>query len=159
MTRNFAFIATVAAALATTAPTFAKDQLIASAGLTPEQAEGLTLTQIAAAKANRGVSFADRQAVVIVPGDAGVSSADLHAFAVELFNRGESFSDRQDIVRPSGMTASSRSVVDVDRHAQLIASAGLNPAEAAGLTLTEIAAFKANRTLSQSDRQAVPVIN
>ncbi len=158
MTRSFAIIATVAA-LSAAAPALANSQLIASAGLTAEQAEGLTLNQIAAAKANRGVSFSDRQAVVIVPGDAGVSSADLLAFAVEKYNRGRSFSDRQEIVRPAGATVSSRSVVDTDRHAQLIAAAGLTPDQAEGLTLDEIVAFKANRGQSASDARKVPAVD
>ena len=159
MTRSFAFAATVAAALAAAAPGFANDQLIASAGLTPAEAEGLTLTQIAAAKANRNLSVADRQAVVIVPGDAGISAADLQAFAIDLFNRGESYSDRQTIVRGGDTVVSSRSPIDTDRHAQLIASAGLSVDEARGLTLTQIAAFKANRGLSVSDVQKTADIN
>ena len=70
MTRNFAFTAT--AALVAAAPAFANDQLIASAGLTAEQAEGLTLNQIVAAKYNRDRSFSDRQAVAVTPsGDTG----------------------------------------------------------------------------------------
>ena len=158
MTRTFALLATVAA-LSAAAPAFANSQLIASAGLTPEQAEGLTLNQIAVAKANRNLSHADRQAVVIEPGDAGVSDAELRAFAVENYNKGQSFSDRITFIEPVGATVSSRSVVDVERHAQLIASAGLTPAQASGLTLNEIVAFKANRTVSRSDRQTVPAIN
>ena len=63
MTRNFAFAATAIAALTAAAPAFANDQLIASAGLTAEQAEGLTLNQIVAAKYNRGRSFTDQQRI------------------------------------------------------------------------------------------------
>ena len=60
MTRKFAF---AIAALAATAPAFANDQLIASAGLITEQAEGLTLNQIVAVKYNRGRSENDRPRV------------------------------------------------------------------------------------------------
>ena len=63
MTRNFAFAATAIAALTAAAPAFTNDQMIASAGLTAEQAEDLTLNQIVAAKYNRDRSFSDRQRV------------------------------------------------------------------------------------------------
>jgi len=63
MTRNFTFAAAAIAALAATAPAFANSQLIASAGLTAAEAEGLTLNQIVAAKYNKDVSFSDRQSV------------------------------------------------------------------------------------------------
>ena len=46
-------------------------------------------------------------------------------------------------------------MIDVADHAQLIASAGLTPAEAEGLTLNEIVAVKYNRDRSFSDRQGV----
>jgi len=39
---------------------------------------------------------------------------------------------------------------------QLIASAGLTRSEAAGMTLSQIAAYKFNRNVSESDRQTVP---
>jgi hypothetical protein len=147
MTRSFAFAATAIAALAA-APAFANDQLIASAGLTAEQAEGLTLNQIVAAKYNRDRSFSDRQAVVLTP------SGDT-AEVIAAYNAGKSFSDRQPLPGDSGVTASSRSMVDVADHAQLIASAGLTPAEAEGLTLNQIVAAKDNRDRSFSDRQRV----
>jgi hypothetical protein len=41
-------------------------------------------------------------------------------------------------------------------HAQLAASAGLSPSVAAGLTLAQIAAHKANRGESLQDRQTIP---
>jgi hypothetical protein len=154
MTRNFAFAAAAIAALAATAPAFANSQLIASAGLTAEQAEGLTLNQIVAAKYNKDVSFSDRQAVVIVPGANG-SGADAEALAIAIYNAGKSQTDRQETVSPSGVTASTRSVVAPGSHAQLIASAGLTPAEAEGLTLNEIVAAKYNKDVSFSDRQRV----
>ena len=155
MTRNFTFAAAALAAFAATAPAFANDQLIASAGLTAAEAQGLTLEQIAAAKFNRGLSVQDRQAVVIVPGDAGVSGTELEGKAVALYNGAQSFSDRQAAPGTGGVSVSTRSPVDVERHAQLIASAGLSQDEARGLTLGEIVAAKANRDVSASDRQRV----
>jgi hypothetical protein len=155
MKRRLTFVAAAVAALAATAPAFASSQLIASAGLTAEQAEGLTLNQIAAAKYNRDRSFSDRQAVVIEPGNAGVSQAELNAFAVASYNAGKSQTDVQRVPAPSGVTVSTRSVVDPSRHAQLIASAGLTPEEAKGLTLNQIVAAKYNRDVSFADQQRV----
>ena len=147
MTRNFAFAAAIAA-LAAAGPAFANDQLIASAGLTAAEAEGLTLNQIVAAKYNRDKSFSDRQAVTVTP------SGDT-AQVIAIYNAGKSFNDRQPLPGASGVTASSRSMIDVADHAQLIASAGLTAAEAEGLTLNEIVAVKYNRGRSFSDRQGV----
>jgi hypothetical protein len=45
-------------------------------------------------------------------------------------------------------------MVDAGRHAQLIAAAGLTPAEAQGLTLSELAAGKSNAS-SDDDQQIV----
>jgi hypothetical protein len=148
MTRTFAFAAIVAAAFTAAAPSFANDQLIASAGLTAAEAEGLTLNQIVAAKYNRDRSFSDRQAVTVTP------SGDT-AQVIAAYNSGKSFQDRQPLPGASGVTASSRSMVDPADHAQLIASAGLTAAEAEGLTLNEIVAVKYNRGRSFSDRQGV----
>lgn len=148
MTRSFAFAAIAAAAFTAAAPSFANGQLIASAGLTAAEAEGLTLNQIVAAKYNRDRSFSDRQAVAVTP------SGDT-AQVVEIYNAGKSFSDRQPLPGASDVTASSRSMVDPADHAQLIASAGLTAEEAEGLTLNEIVAAKHNRDRSFSDRQRV----
>ena len=153
MTRSFAFAATVAAALAAAAPGFANDQLIASAGLTPAEAEGLTLTQIAAVKANRNLSVADRQAVVIVPGDAGISAADLQAFAIDLFNRGESYlrpPDHRPRWRYGGLEPRPdrhRPTRPADRFGRSQCGRGSRPDP------DPDRAFKANRGLSVSDVQ------
>ena len=77
------------------------------------------------------------------------------AEVIEAYNAGKSFQDRQPVPGAAGVTASSRSMVDVADHAQLIASAGLTPEEAKGLTLNEIVAVKYNRDRSFSDRQGV----
>jgi hypothetical protein len=148
MTRSFAFAAIVAAAFTAAAPSFANDQLIASAGLTAAEAEGLTLNQIVAAKYNRDRSFSDRQAVALTP------SGDT-AEVIAAYNSGKSFQDLQPLPGAAGVTASSRSMVDPADHAQLIASAGLTAAQAEGLTLNEIVAVKYNRDRSFSDRQGV----
>jgi hypothetical protein len=154
MTNKFALIAATVAALSATAPAFANSQLIASAGLTPAQAEGLTLNEIAAAKYNSGKSFSNRQAVVVERGVSG-DPAGLEAFAIANYNAGKSQADRQEFVSPSGVSVSSRSVVTSGSHTQLIASAGLTQEEAKGLTLNEIVAAKYNKNRSYSDRQRV----
>lgn len=157
-------LAAAALALAAASPVLANSQLVASAGLTAEEAQGLTLSQIAAAKANRDVSYSDRQAVVIersgpspdrsqlaasVGLDAGAS---LNEIAAAKYNRDVSYADRQ-IVRRAGATVASRSVAGTGRWTQLIASAGLTPEQAEGMTLNEIAAAKYNRDVSYADRQ------
>ncbi len=155
MTNKFALIAATVAALSATAPAFANSQLIASAGLTPAQAEGLTLNQITAAKYNSGKSFSDRQAVVVERGVSG-DPAGLEAFAIANYNAGKSQTDVQNPVAGSGLTVSSRALdAQSPARAQLIASAGLTPAQAEGLTLNEIAAVKSNSGKSYSDRQHV----
>jgi methyl coenzyme M reductase subunit C len=167
MTRTFKTIAAVAAlTLGAAAPAFAQSQLIASAGLTPAEAQGLTLNQIAAAKYNRDRSHTDRQAVVVVPGSADSAQlaasvglapgASLNEIAAAKDNRDESPADWQ-VVREADVTVSTRAVGgDTGAWSQLIASAGLTPAEAEGLTLNQIAAVKYNSDgISHADRQRV----
>ena len=98
---TLAFAATVAAV----APTLANDQLIASAGLTAEEAQGMTLNQIVAAKYNRGSSFSDRQAVVI---DRSGDPAELNGLAVAIYNSGKSAQDMQPVPAASGVTKTAR---------------------------------------------------
>ena len=62
-------IAAVAIAFAA-APAFA-DQLAANAGLSPAEAQGLSLTEIAQAKFNRDTRGDDRHPVVVIPGSGG----------------------------------------------------------------------------------------
>jgi hypothetical protein len=124
-------------AFVSAAPALAQSQLAASAGLTAEQAEGMTLNEIAAVKANRGVSVQDRQTVVTrqVPG----SNPDLVAFGMAKYNSDQSFSDQhfyRDPARVSGMAF--QDPIDVSKHTQLIAAAGLTPEEAEGMSLDEI---------------------
>ena len=85
-------------------------QLAASAGLAPDEARGLSLTEIAAAKFNRD---ADRD-------------------------------DSQRVLRGGDVTVTSRSVGE-RAWSQLVASAGLTPEEARGLSLSDIAAAKFDR--------------
>jgi hypothetical protein len=160
MKTNLTLLAAAAAAVALTAaaPSFADNaQLVAAAGLTPAEAAGLSLTEIAQAKFNRDLGAGDR--VVIV--DAGVASAagrtrlaanagvapdaaqaqTLTEIAAAKFNRESAADDRQRVERGS-VTLASRSVRDQADRAQLIGSAGLTQDAAEGLSLTDIARAK-----------------
>ena len=64
MKTNLKTIAVAAALVGAAAPAFAQSQLIANAGLTPAEAQGLTLSEIAVAKFNRNADHDDRQGVV-----------------------------------------------------------------------------------------------
>ena len=155
-------IAAAALALAA-APAFA-DQLAANAGLSAAEAQGLTLSQIAQVKFNRETRGDDRQAVIIVPGhsasydqlaaSAGLSASEARGMSLdEIFvakvNK-ESDTDDQQLVTGGDVTMASRSAYSPN--AQFAASAGLSPAEAAGMSLTEIAAIKFQRDTSTGDR-------
>jgi hypothetical protein len=151
-------IAVAAALLGAAAPAFAQSQLIASAGLTPAEAAGLSLNEIAVAKFNREADSGDRQPAFSKGsnGDAsqlaasaglGVSEArglSLTEIAAVKFNRDAPGDDRQRVRRGGDVTVISRSVGS-GAYAQLLASAGLTPGEARGLSLSAIAAAKFDR--------------
>ena len=165
MQANLKTIALAAALLGAAAPAFAQSQLAANAGLTPEQAQGLTLTEIAAAKFNRDADSDNQQrvlrgsdvTVISRSPSAGVSSSQLAAnagltpdearglslteVAAAKFNRGADSDDQQRVARPDEVTVISRSAVG-GASSQLAANAGLTPDEARGLSLSEIAAAK-----------------
>jgi hypothetical protein len=156
-------IAAVAVAVAAAAPAFASSQLAASAGISPEVAQGLSLTEIAQAKFNRESSQQDRHEFV-VPGSngnvaqlaasAGISASEARGMSInEIFvakiNR-EGGRDVQQVVKGGDVTVTSRSANGA-AYGQLAASAGLSAAEAAGMTLGEIAAAKFARDTSTSD--------
>lgn len=156
---------TVTAALLVlaSAPAFA-DQLSASAGLDPAEAAGMSLTEIAQAKFNRDTRGDDRQAFV-VPGQGGdhtrlAVAAGLPTDAAETMTLAQIFvakvnreargDDRQaDAVARA--TMSSRSPRVGAAYGQLAASAGLSPADVAGLSLAEIAAVKFARDTAGGD--------
>ena len=157
-------IAAVAVAVAAAAPAFASSQLAASAGISPEVAQGLSLTEIAQAKFNRESSQQDRHEIV-VPGSngnvaqlaasAGLSASEASGMSInEIFvakiNR-EGGRDVQQVVKGGDVTVTSRSAANGAAYGQLAASAGLSAAEAAGMTLGEIAAAKFARDTSTSD--------
>jgi hypothetical protein len=149
-------LAVAAALLGASAPAFAQSQLVASSGLSPAEASGLSLNEIAAAKFNRDVSGSDQQRA-FTRGSAGetgqlAASAGIPAdeadrlsvteIAAAKFSRDTENAQR--VVRREGVTAIARSVAASDR-AQLVAAAGLSAEEANGLSLSEIAAAKFDR--------------
>jgi hypothetical protein len=151
-----------AVALGVAAPAFADSQLAASAGLTADAAAGMTLTEIAQVKFNRDESGADRWIPSIPATNGSADPARLAAsagiapgasrgmslteIAAVKFNNDTRPDDRQSVVHASSVTVASRSLADPGRaFVQLIASAGLTPAEAEGMSLTRIAAYKFDR--------------
>jgi len=151
-------VAVAAALLGTAAPAFAQSQLIANAGLTPAEAAGLSLNEIAVHKFSRGASGDDRQGIV-TPGSGGdvsqlaasagltpseAQGLSLTEIAAVKFNRDSAGDDGQRVERGGDVTAISRSAQG-SAWAQLVAGAGLAPEEARGLSLSEIAAKKFDR--------------
>lgn len=154
-----------AVALAVAAPAFA-DQLAANAGLSPAEAQGLSLTAVAQAKFNRDTRGDDRHDIVIPvapSGDydqlaavAGVPSAEAGGLSLaEIFvakiNR-ESRGDDQQLAKSGSVTMASRSPFAGADRSQLIAAAGLSAAEAQGMSLGQIAAAKFQRDTATGDR-------
>jgi hypothetical protein len=152
----------LAAALAASAAEADTRQLVAHARLAPAEAEGLTLSEIAAHFFNKSTSAGNRQTVVHVSSrgaqpsvgqlaaSAGlspeeVSGLSLTQIAAQVFNKGASSDDQQIVVRVPGRNAGIP--------AQLAASAGLSPEEASGLSLTEIAARFFNEDNAPQDWQ------
>lgn len=144
-------------AVALAGPALADSQLAANAGLDPAQAAGLSLTEIAQAKFNRDAGFtqnaqhaADASAFgkANLAGSAGLTAdaardLSLSEIAAVKFSRGSRDNNQ---IRPAGLDASlaTRSL-DGNSRAQLVSNAGLSADEAAGLTLTDIAAAKFDR--------------
>jgi hypothetical protein len=148
-------LAAAAVAVSAASPVFANSQLIAAAGLTPAEAQGLSLTEIAQYKFNRETGRDGQQAAEldrVAP--AVAASKPLNAVAISSANDGLSYSDQQRNVSRSGVTMASRNVGNGD-WSQLIASAGLTPAEAKGMTLNEIAIAKFNHDADRDDRQGI----
>lgn len=163
------FVVAGAIALSAVGPAFADSQLVASAGLTVEQAAGMTLTEIAQYKFNRDESSGDRWDPSIRPvagagnrdqlaASAGATpeaarSMSLDELVIAKFNREARPDDRQAVVRPAGAVVATRSAGGTTPgFAQLIATAGLTSSEAAGMSLAEIAQHKFIRDGSNRDR-------
>jgi len=188
-----AFAATVAIVAASAAPAAAQNysQLAAAAGLTPAQAAGLSLDEIAAYKNNIAVSKPDFQTVPkrgtasvrifarnadaakidVVRHAQLIGAAGLTPYEAQGMTFGEvvaiknniavSGPDFQTVRSPSGQGVQisarnpSASAVDPVTHRQLIAAAGLTPAQARGMTVGQVVAIKNNIAVSGPDRQTV----
>lgn len=136
MIRNFS-IALAVSALVCAGPVLAESQLAANAGLTDAEAAGMTLTEIAAVKYNRGRSAQDQ--LIVTKQQTPGSNPELERFAIEKYNRGRPYSDRVLYRSPEEVTSMAfQDTIDVDRHHQLIAAARLAPEEASGMSLSEV---------------------
>lgn len=142
-------------AIALAGPALADSQLAANAGLSPAEAAGLSLSEIAQAKFNRDSNFTQDAQKPFQPSaegranlarTAGVANAgdlSLTQIAAVKFSRGASDNDQ---IRPAGLGVSLATRSDnQNTRTQLVANAGLNADDAAGLSLTDIAAAKFDR--------------
>lgn len=131
--------------------------LPANAGSQVVAGNGLTLTEAARVKFNADTRPDDRQVAVTPVTPSGdytrlaasfgmdgdeAEGLSLAQIFVAKINHGEGATEQQ-LVKGGGAPIATRSVVA--NHAQLAASAGLTASEAAGMTLTEIAAAKFDR--------------
>ena len=147
MNSKINMIAAVAVAFSAAVPAFAGTQVVAG--------NGLTLTEAAQAKFNRDTRPDDRHVIVErgpasgnyehLAAAAGLSADEargmtLNEVFVAKINREARGDDRQ-AVRGGQVTMGTRSA-PVAVSSQLIAAAGLSAEEAAGMSLTEIAAAK-----------------
>lgn len=142
-----------------------KAQLAASAGLSPVQAQQMTLAEIAAAKFNRDSRGGDRQAapsakapVAVDPARHGqlIAAADLDGKPVQGLTIADlaiakANAEADGDSRQTAVSMSSRGPITV-APTQLAAAAGLTAIEASGMTLGEIYARAHNRH-SAADEQ------
>jgi hypothetical protein len=168
MKLDFIRVAIFAGLVGTTTPLAAGDwsQLIAAAGLTTAEAQGMTLTELHAYQINRGSPRAAERVTVAkrsypafdarAHGQLVVSAREnpevaygmsLSDIAAAKLNLGSDPDDRIPVL-PERTVEFSPS-----RAPQLVAAAGLTPEEAAGMTLTEIYVRKINREARGDDRQ------
>ncbi|PZQ51535.1 MAG: hypothetical protein DI556_05110 [Rhodovulum sulfidophilum] len=164
MKTNINLLAAAAIALSAAAPAFAaNDQLVAAAGLSQAEASDLSLAEIAQAKFNRG-DRGDATPLIVAREPASAANRDRFARSVGVssdeaeglslgqlaaikFNRTQTGGDRLPV--KGAASIATRSAQNPAARAQLIANAGLDQDEAAGLTLTEIAQAKFNRDTDQ----------
>ena len=170
MRSNGILIVALASLIGAATPLTAGDrsQLIAAAGLTSAEAEGMTLTELHAYKINRGAPRAAEKVTVharAIPAfDARVHSQlvissrenpevaygrSLSQVAALKMNLGAD-PDEQIPVLPQRTAQFSPA-----RSPQLVAAAGLSPEEAASMTLTEIHVRKVNREARGDERQGI----
>ena len=159
----------IALSLLALAPAHAqpRTQFAAGAGLTAQEAQGMTLNEIYAAKINResgrdGQQLVSRRAApatVVVSRDAQlIAAAGLTAEEAQGMTLAEvasikaSFNARRD---DRQVVVSSRSIEGIDpaTHRQLVAAAGITGAEALGTSLNDLFVLKINKESRRDDRQ------
>jgi hypothetical protein len=139
---------------------------VASAGLTPAEAEGMTLTEIAAHKFNRETRTDD--AITVSSRSFPVFDVAAHRQLVAVAGLGESEARSMTLTEIAARkvnvaaTADERIPIvahgagfDAADHPQLAAAAGVAPAEAAGMSLGELHARKVNREQGSDDEIAL----
>jgi hypothetical protein len=137
--------AAAAVALAAAVPAFAGTQVVAG--------NGVSLTEAAQAKFNRDTRGDDRQ-FIVHPGrtPAEARATALNAAFVAKINAESRGDEQQRAVTTSTVTMATRSPSTGAGRAQLAASAGLSAEQAAGMSLSDIAAAKFARDTYASDR-------
>ena len=119
-------IAVAVSASVTAGAALADSQLARSAGLTAEQAQGMTLHRDRSGQAQPRLSAQDQELVFKqqTPG----SNPELERFAIEKYNAGRPYSDQILYKGPEEITSMAfQDTVDVDRHHQLIAARPIVP--------------------------------
>jgi hypothetical protein len=149
-------IVALALAAASQAPAGDWSQLVASAGLTPAEAAGMTLTELHAHKINRESAADDAVTVSSRSYPAFDVAAHRQLVAVAGLRPSEAYSKTltEIAARKVNLVAEGDERIpvvargtgfDATDHPQLLAAAGLAPAEAAGMSLAELHARKINR--------------
>jgi hypothetical protein len=139
-------------------------QLAAGAGISAGEAQGLTLTELAALKFNRDSERDEQQSVAAAEGPvmvdpvrhaqliaaAGLSADEADGLTLSQLAAGKHNAEaRRDELHLVVMSSRGR----VRAGSQLIAAAGLSTAEAQGMSLTGIAATKFNRDSGRDEAQ------
>jgi hypothetical protein len=164
--RSFAFLA-VAVLTASPAAAQNRSQLAAAAGVSAQEAEGMTLSELFARKINREngrdgqvtvsthnypvFEASDHAALVANAGltRSQATDMDLSQIAAHKNNRGATRDNRIPVTQ---MASASFDAAD---HPQLVASAGLSASEAQAMSLNEIYRHKHNRSAGRDEVQGV----
>ena len=165
--KSIAFAAAILAGFGAQAEAGDWSQLVAAAGLSPTEARGMSLTEIHAVKINRESAGDDEVTVsgrsypafegaehVQLVAVAGVSARDARSMTLtEISARKVNLGARGD--EQIRLVVPAAGGFDATEHRQLLAAAGLEPGEAAGLTLNEVHVLNLNREQGGDDRQGI----
>jgi hypothetical protein len=160
-------ILALALAAASQAPAGDWSQLAASAGLTPAEAEGMTLQEIAARKFNRESPADD--AITVSSRSYPMFDVAAHQQLVAVAGVGPSEALRMSLTeiaaRKVNLVAAGDERIPLAAHGtgfdavaypQLVAAAGVSPSEAADMSLAELHARKINREQGRDGKVSLP---